>query len=83
MLISVKDTGPGIPYEMQEVIFKRFRQVNSSLTRESEGSGIGLSIVKSFVDLHQGAIKVLSEECKGSEFIVELPIHMIKTGRCV
>jgi len=71
--ISVKDNGPGIPTSKQKEIFERFRQVGSSLTRESEGSGIGLSLVKSFVELHEGDIRVLSEEGKGSEFIVEIP----------
>lgn len=72
--ISVKDTGPGIPKNMQSYVFDRFNQVNSSLTRESEGTGIGLSLVKSFVSLHKGKVELISEENKGCEFIVELPI---------
>ncbi len=72
--ISIKDTGLGIPQNKQSTIFERFKQVNSSLTREFEGSGIGLSLVKSFVSLHEGDIKLISEENKGSEFIIELPI---------
>lgn len=72
--ITVKDTGPGIPDEMQAFIFQRFRQVNSSLTRQYEGSGIGLSLVKSFVELHNGNVQVFSKENEGSEFIVELPL---------
>jgi signal transduction histidine kinase len=73
--ISIKDTGPGIPKNMQSIIFERFKQVNSSLTREFEGSGIGLSLVKSFVSLNKGNIRLISEENKGSEFIIELPIN--------
>lgn len=73
--ISIKDTGPGIPQNMQSIIFERFKQVNSSLTRESEGSGIGLSLVKSFVSLHKGDIRLISKENRGSKFIIELPIN--------
>lgn len=74
VLVSVKDTGPGIPKQMQAKIFERFQQVGSALTREFEGSGIGLSLVKSFVNLHNGLITVNSELNKGSEFILEFPI---------
>jgi len=73
-VISVKDTGIGIPMSMQDEIFKRFHQVGSQLSSAFEGSGIGLSLVKSFVELHNGKIKLISEEKRGSEFIIELPI---------
>jgi anti-sigma regulatory factor (Ser/Thr protein kinase) len=79
--ISVKDTGPGIPKNMQAYVFDRFNQVNSSLTRESEGTGIGLSLVKSFVSLHKGKVELISEENKGCEFIVELPIFMCEQDK--
>jgi signal transduction histidine kinase/regulator of replication initiation timing len=71
--ISVKDTGSGIPEDKLEVIFERFRQVDKSLTRNHEGSGIGLSLVKALVEKHNGKISVQSDYGKGSEFIVELP----------
>ncbi len=74
--ISVKDTGIGIPDEMKELIFERFRQVDKSFTRKCEGSGIGLSLVKSIVEMHNGSIEVKSEYGKGSEFIVKLPIWL-------
>ena len=75
--ILVKDTGIGIPKHMLNNVFERYQQVDSSLTRGIEGSGLGLSIVKSFVGLHGGTIKVKSEENVGSEFHVILPIkHM-------
>lgn len=74
--ISVKDTGIGIPDEMKELIFQRFRQVDKSFTRRCEGSGIGLSLVKSLVEMHNGSIEVKSEYNKGSEFIVKLPIRL-------
>lgn len=76
--ISVRDTGIGIPPEKQREIFHRFQQVGSELSRKNEGSGIGLSIVKSFVEMHQGDIKLKSAVGKGSEFIIELPVRHIE-----
>jgi two-component system, cell cycle sensor histidine kinase PleC len=76
VFISIKDTGPGIPREMQSMIFERFKQVSNSFTREFEGTGIGLSLVKCFVELHDGGIEIKSEERKGSEFIIELPVKL-------
>ncbi|PAB55848.1 hypothetical protein CCE28_21550 [Anaeromicrobium sediminis] len=73
ILICVKDTGLGIPKDMREKIFDRFRQVDASLHRKAEGSGIGLSLVKSIVELHKGFITVESEVGKGSTFTLELP----------
>lgn len=81
VLISVKDTGPGIPKSLHAEIFDRFKQTNSTLTRENEGSGIGLSLVKSFVSLHNGSISINSEEGYGSEFIIELPILLNSESR--
>ncbi|MCT4507887.1 MAG: transporter substrate-binding domain-containing protein [Tepidibacter sp.] len=74
--ISVKDTGIGITKEEQETIFERFRQVHPLLNREKEGSGIGLSLVKSIVEEHKGKIYLNSEYGKGSEFIIEIPDDM-------
>jgi two-component system cell cycle sensor histidine kinase PleC len=72
--ISVEDSGIGIPLNMQETIFERFSQVNSPTSSKSEGFGIGLSIVKFFVDLHKGKVSLISKEGEGSNFIVEIPI---------
>lgn len=74
VLISVKDTGAGIPEDKQKVIFERFVQVEQTLTKNRDGSGIGLALVKSFVELHGGSIHAVSEFGKGSEFIIELPV---------
>jgi two-component system, OmpR family, phosphate regulon sensor histidine kinase PhoR len=71
--IWVKDTGIGIPENMKQSIFERFIQVDKTISRNHEGSGIGLSIVKSLVNMHNGTIRLNSEEGKGSEFIIELP----------
>lgn len=72
--ISVKDTGIGIDKEHQEMIFERFYKVDKSLSRGAEGNGIGLTLVKSFVELHQGNISVESEVGKGSTFTFQLPV---------
>ena len=80
VLISVKDTGIGISKDKQKIIFERFIQVDKSLTRKNEGSGIGLSLVKSLVELHNGNITVESELDEGSEFIVELPVRVVAEG---
>ena len=71
--ISVKDNGIGIEPGDFNKIFDRFKQVDKSLSRNSEGTGIGLSLVKSFVELHGGSIKVKSKFGHGSKFIVTLP----------
>jgi PAS domain S-box-containing protein len=79
ILVSVEDNGEGIPKEKQEYIFDRFAQVDKSLSRNFEGSGIGLSLVKSFVDMHEGQIRLESEPGKGSKFIFILPDRVMET----
>lgn len=78
IMITVKDSGTGIPDDKINVIFQRFRQVDDLLTRRAEGSGIGLSLVKSFVEAHQGTISVNSTKGVGSEFIIILPCKTIQ-----
>jgi two-component system, sensor histidine kinase ChiS len=78
--ISIKDTGIGIPKEKLFFIFERFAQVDKSLTRNREGSGIGLSLVKSLVELHGGEIFALSEEGIGSEFILRIPVRILNAA---
>lgn len=80
IVISVRDTGIGIPKEKQECIFDRFIQVDKSLTRNREGSGIGLSLVKALVEMHGGKIFLESEIDIGSEFSFELPIKQLAQG---
>lgn len=72
--ISVKDTGTGIDKEHQEMIFDRFYKVDKTLSRCAEGNGIGLTLVKNFVELHKGIISVESEVGKGSIFTFQLPV---------
>ncbi|MGL5313335.1 MAG: PAS domain-containing sensor histidine kinase [Peptostreptococcaceae bacterium] len=76
LYITVKDSGIGIPKDKLDDVFKLFKQVNNRITKLSEGSGIGLSIVKSLVDLHNGNISVESKENVGSEFTIRLPITL-------
>lgn len=77
IVISVKDNGIGIPKGKQKVIFERYKQADQLLTRRHEGSGIGLSLTKSFVEVLGGKISARSEVGFGSEFIVELPCKTI------
>ncbi|MBU3110346.1 sensor histidine kinase [Clostridium lacusfryxellense] len=74
--VSVRDTGVGIPDDKKKMIFGRFMQVDKTLKRNNEGTGIGLSLVKAFVQLHQGKIILKSEPNIGSEFIIILPVTL-------
>ncbi len=73
--ISVSDTGIGIAPEDQEAIFEEFRQVGTPYTQKREGTGLGLTLTKKFVEIHGGKIWVESEVGKGSRFIFTLPIR--------
>ena len=72
--IKVTDTGRGIPAMDIPQIFNRFYQVDDSLSRQGEGTGIGLALTKELINLLGGRINVISELGKGSTFRVELPI---------
>jgi signal transduction histidine kinase len=69
----VTDTGIGIPAEMKDKIFDRFRQLDNSLTRNHEGSGLGLCISKAYIDMLGGTISVESAEGRGSTFRFTIP----------
>lgn len=73
--LIVEDDGIGIPEEKCNFIFNRFYQVDHSITRRFEGSGIGLAYVKELVDLHHGKIEIESKYRYGSKFTVTLPIE--------
>ena len=74
LLISVIDTGVGIPYEDREKIFDQFHQAGGSYTRNQEGTGLGLTLTKQLVELHGGTIEVESEVGKGSTFRFRIPV---------
>jgi signal transduction histidine kinase len=71
--IVVKDTGVGIPEDSIEKIFDRFYQINQGKNHKG-GTGIGLTLVKELVALHQGTVKAESSAGKGSRFIVRFPV---------
>jgi signal transduction histidine kinase len=73
--ISVEDNGIGIPPELQQKVFDTFFQADSSASREYGGAGLGLSIVKSYMDAHGGEVSVRSEAGRGSVFMLVLPIE--------
>jgi two-component system CheB/CheR fusion protein len=82
IIISVKDSGICIPFDKQKIIFDRFQQVDKSLNRQHEGSGIGLSLVKSLIEKHNGNISVKSGIGIGSEFTIEIPCRTSSDQIC-
>jgi signal transduction histidine kinase len=74
LIIAIEDNGCGISSNVQKLLFKKYN--NSALTkRHSSGLGLGLSLCKTFIELHGGKIWVKSEEDKGSIFSFSLPIN--------
>jgi two-component system phosphate regulon sensor histidine kinase PhoR len=72
--ICVEDTGIGIPQEEHERIFERFYRIDKSRDKQTGGAGLGLSIVKHIVKLHNGSVFVESEQGKGSKFFIKIPL---------
>jgi len=79
-ILKVLDMGRGIPPEKMEIIFEEFRQVEEGIQRSFEGLGLGLSLVKKYINLLHGSINVESEVGKGSLFSVSLPISPHKNN---
>ena len=75
VLVIVSDTGPGIPAQYASSLFDPFFQAPQDSVHRRKGLGIGLSIVKNFVDLHGGTVRVESEPGQGTSFIVSLPVR--------
>jgi len=69
----IKDTGEGIPEDKLGIIFERFMQIDNTVLKAAEGSRLGLSISRAFVELMGGSIRVISEVGKGSEFVFTIP----------
>jgi signal transduction histidine kinase len=74
VIISVTDTGIGIAKEDQEAIFEEFRQASGNYAHKREGTGLGLTLTRKFIEMHGGKIWVESEIAKGSKFTFTLPI---------
>ena len=73
VVIQVTDTGIGIPEESLAFIFDRFWQVDNSSKRKHQGAGIGLALVKEFIEILGGRVEVESQEEKGTDFIIRMP----------
>ncbi len=73
VLISVEDTGVGIPKDKQQIVFEAFQQADGSISREFGGTGLGLSIAREYAKLLQGSISLESEVGKGTVFTITLP----------
>ena len=71
--LGVSDTGPGIPYDVQDIIFEKFRQVDASHTREHPGTGLGLAICRELAEMLGATVSVVSEPGQGATFFVDLP----------
>ena len=76
--VSVADTGVGIAPEEQALVFEEFRQASGNYLRKSEGTGLGLSLSRRFVELHGGTIRLESVPGQGSTFIVTLPLRELE-----
>jgi PAS domain S-box-containing protein len=79
--VLIEDDGIGIPEDKIDIIFDRFRQVDKSFTRNHEGSGIGLSLVKSFVEMQGGEITVESKCGVGTKFCIKLPVKIVDENK--
>jgi signal transduction histidine kinase/predicted transcriptional regulator len=74
VIFCVRDTGIGIASEDKHKLFKTFVQIDSSLSRRHDGTGLGLALVRRIVELHSGSVRLESEVGKGSQFMVTIPL---------
>lgn len=81
IVISIKDQGIGIPLNDQKNIFNRFIQSTKNKNSEYQGSGIGLDLVRYLTEAHNGNVRLISEENKGCEFILELPKRKVEESK--
>ena len=80
LTVSVDDSGPGVPAELRDAIFERFRQVDGGMSRKVAGTGLGLAIAKEFVEMHKGAIDVSPSDLGGARFTVSIPHARLATA---
>jgi signal transduction histidine kinase len=78
--VAVRDTGPGIPLELQEHLFEKFQQVHHPDGAEEQGSGLGLALVRQIIEHHHGTVGAQSEPGQGSEFYFLLPVSSSPAG---
>ena len=76
--ISVKDSGVGIPEEFQNSVFERFYRVDKARSRETGGTGLGLSLTRNAILLHRGSIKLYSKEQEGTTFTIRVPLNYVQ-----
>ena len=81
VIIKVKDDGIGIAPEVSDYVFERFAQEDKSFNRKKEGSGIGLSLVKSLVELHGGVVYLEKNVEQGCEFVIKLPNKILDESK--
>jgi PAS domain S-box-containing protein len=81
--IAVDDSGPGVPPELRQGIFERFRQGDGGINRTVGGTGLGLAIAKEFVEMHKGRLDVLDSDLGGARFEINLPLHRVGAGEAV
>lgn len=79
LILKVQDTGVGIPKSKQEMIWQEFRQVSEGMNRSFEGTGLGLTITKKYLEILNGTVLLESELGKGSTFTIIIPIQKTKT----
>jgi len=77
VVVSVTDTGFGIPAAEMSKLFNKFQQLSTAAKTEKKGTGLGLVVVKGVVEAHGGAVGVFSEEGKGSTFYFTLPVQAV------
>ena len=74
-IIEVEDHGPGVPRRQRKKIFEQFYRTEAEATRETAGTGLGLALVKKFVEAHNGFVEILTAEPAGAIFRVVLPVR--------
>ena len=75
--VTVQDSGVGIPEDVQDNVFERFYRVDKARSRDTGGTGLGLSLTRSAVLLHRGSIKLYSKEKEGTTFTVRIPLTYV------